>query len=144
MKESQALKMAAEELELKRMIAQVKAKENVYQQFEHEECNQFEKSNSKFATSQVNYTRTSHSYTVKPTQVGNGSLDLSESTPVMKSRTIRTSPIAQSTAINYKPAESSSPKDPSSPKPVTTSTSKKENPSTINLEALPYVSNQDK
>ena len=144
LKESQALKMAAEELELKRMIAQAKAEEKVYEQFEHKECNQFEESNSKFATSQVNYTPTPHSYTVKPTPVGNGSLDLSESTPVMKSKTIRTSPIAQSTAINYKPAESSSPNTPSIPKPVTTSTSKKETPSTINPEALPFVFKQDK
>jgi hypothetical protein len=92
------------------MIAQAKAEEKVYEQFEHEECNQFEEWNSKFATSQVeNYTPTPHSYTVKPIPVGNGSLDLSESTPIMKSKTIRTRPIAQSTAINCKPAESSSP-----------------------------------
>jgi hypothetical protein len=56
----QALKMAAEVLELKRMIAQAKGEENVYKQFEHEECNQFEESNSKFSTCQVNYT-TPHS-----------------------------------------------------------------------------------
>ncbi|CAB4017126.1 hypothetical protein AWC38_SpisGene15343 [Paramuricea clavata] len=76
-KESQALEMAAEELELKRMIAQAKAEE-------------------------------------KPT------------------------------AINYKHAESLSTKTPSIPKPVTTSTSKKENLSKINPEALPFVFKQDK
>ena len=56
LKEKQASKMAAEELELRRMIAQLKAEENVYEQFEYGECNQFEEPNSKFATSQVNYT----------------------------------------------------------------------------------------
>ena len=35
LKEKQALKMAAEELELRRMIAQAKAEENVYEQFEY-------------------------------------------------------------------------------------------------------------
>lgn len=80
--------MAAEELKLRRMIAQAKAEEKVYKQFEHEECSQFEDSNSKLATSQVNYTPTPHSYTVKPAPVGDGSLDLPQATPVMKSKTI--------------------------------------------------------
>ena len=56
LKESQAIKMAAKELELKRMIAQAKAEEKVYEQFEHDEINQFERSNSIITTSQVNYT----------------------------------------------------------------------------------------
>ena len=88
LKEKQALKMAAEELELRRMIAQAKAEENVYEQFKYGECNQFEEPNSKFATSQVNYTLPPHNYIPKPTTVGNGLLDPSESTPEVKSKTI--------------------------------------------------------
>ena len=100
LKEKQALKMAAVELELRRMIAQAKAEENVYEQFEYGECNQFEEPNSKFATSQVNYSLPPHNYIPKPTPVGNGLLDPSESTPEVKSKTIHTSPIVQSTVVN--------------------------------------------
>lgn len=140
LKEKQALKMAAEELELRRMIAQAKAEENVYEQFEYGECSQFEEPNSKFATSQVNYTLLPHNYLPKPTPVGNGLLDPSESTPEIKSKTIHTSPIVQSTVVNREPAESLAP---STPKPATTSTSKIEDPSTINPEALPFNPKQD-
>ena len=143
LKEKQALKMAAEELELRRMIAQGKAEENVYEKFKYGECNQFEEPNSKFATSQVNYTLPPHNYIPKPTTVGNGLLDPSESTPEVKSKTIHTSPIVQSTVVNREPAESLAPETPSSPKPATTSTSKIEDPSTINPEALPFNSKQD-
>ena len=135
--------MAAEEVELRRMIVQAKAEENVYEQFEYGECNQFEEPNSKFATSQVNYTLPPHNYIPKPTTVGNGLLDPSESTPEVKSKTIHTSPIVQSTVVNCEPAESLAPKTPSSPKPATTSTSKIEDPSTINPEALPFNPKQD-
>ena len=48
--------MAAEALELRRIIVQAKAEEKVYKQFEHEECKQLEELHSKFVTSQVNYT----------------------------------------------------------------------------------------
>ena len=101
LKEKQALKMAAEELELRQMIAQAKAEENVYEQFEYGECNQFEEPNSKFATSQVNYILPPHNYIPKPTPVGNGLLDPSESTPEVKSKTIHTSPTVQSTVVNH-------------------------------------------
>ena len=125
------------------MIAQAKAEENVYEQFEYGECNQFEEPNSKFATSQVNYTLPPHNYIPKPTPVGNGLLDPSESTPEVKSKTIHASPIVQSTVVNREPAESLAPETPSSPKPATTSTSKIEEPSTINPEALPFNLKQD-
>ena len=140
LKESQAIKMAAEELELKRMIAQAKAEEKVYEQFEHDEINQFDRSNSIITTSQVNYTPTP--YATKPVPIGNGSLDLSEPTSEVKSKAIPTSPIAQSTAIKNKPAEPPGPK-PSSPNLVTTTTSIDKTPSVMNPVALPFVPEQD-
>ena len=138
LKESQAIKMAAEELELKRMVAQAKAEEKVYEQFEHDKINQFERSNSIITTSQVNYTPTP--YATKPVPVGNGSLDLSESTSEVKSKAIPTSPMAQSTAINNKPAEPPGPK-PYSPNLVTTTTSIDKNSSVMNPVALPVLQN---
>ena len=141
MKESQALKMAAEELELKRMIAQAKAEERIYEQFEHEEFDQFKELNSKIAPGQVNYTPTPHA--TKPVPIGNGSLDLSESTPEVKSKTIPTIPIAQSAAMNNNPAESPGPKTPASPNFATTSTNANTGSSAINPEALPFVPEQN-
>jgi hypothetical protein len=140
LKESQAIKMAAEELELKRMIAQAKAEEKVYEQFEHDEINQFDRSNSIITTSQVNYTPTP--YATKPVPIGNGSLDLSEPTSEVKSKAIPTCPIAQSTAIKNKPAEPPGPK-PSSPNLVTTTTSIDKTLSVMNPVALPFVPEQD-
>ena len=143
LKETQALKMAAEELELRRMIAQAKAEEKVYEQFEHEECNQLEELDSKLVTSQENHTPTPHSYTIKPTPCDDGSLNPSEPTPVVRSKPICTGPVVQSTTTNYKLTESLVPKTPSSPEPVTISKSD-ENPSKINPDALPFFSKQDK